>query len=362
MSKDYYRILGIEKNASKEEIKKAYKTLAKKYHPDLNKSSDASEKFKEINEAAAVLADDQKRAQYDQFGEAGEQFQGGGFSQGFDFSNMGFDFDDIFENFGGIFSGFGGGRRRGPKRGSDLRYDIEVSLEDASEGTNKTIVIPKYETCSQCSGSGAEGERGIKACSECGGSGAVRKHHRTPFGVVQMQTTCRKCRGAGEVIDVPCRSCGGAGRVEIEKKINVKIPAGVSTGTKLRIAGEGEAGMNNSQKGDLYLFITVSEHKIFRREGDDINIEVPVSFAVAALGGEIKVPTLKGDAVLKIPEGTQSETIFQMKGRGIPHLHGSGIGSQNVKITVEVPRKLSKKQKELLKEFEKSGKKGWFSS
>lgn len=357
MSKDYYKILGVEKGATKEEIKSAYKRLAKKYHPDINKDHDATEKFKEINEAAAVLSDDQKREQYDRFGTAGENF-----NQGFDFSNMGFDFDDIFENFGNIFSGFGFDREKhSARRGSDLRYDIEITLEEAAEGITKTVVLPKLDTCPECSGSGADSGSGVKTCPDCNGSGVMRRQQRTPFGIMQMQTTCRKCRGEGEIIEKPCGNCRGSGRIEVKKKIEVKIPAGVDNGTRLRVHGEGEAGEKGAEKGDLYIIINVKEHKIFRREGYDISIEVPISFSTAALGGVIKVPTLKGEAVLKIPEGTQSETVFQMKDKGIPHLHGYGIGSQNVKVTVEVPKKLTKKQKELLKEFDKNSKKGWFS-
>ncbi len=357
MSKDYYETLGVEKGASKEEIKKAYKKLAKKYHPDLNPDNpDSEHKFKEVNEAAAVLGDETKREQYDRFG-TNEGSQG----QGFDPSNMGFNFDDIFDQ---VFSGFGfGGARKSKKRrGDDLRYDITISLEEAAEGVEKEITLPKYDTCEDCKGTGADKHSKVVTCPDCNGSGVVRRQQRTPFGIVNLQSSCRKCQGEGETIEQPCSSCFGSGRREVNKKINAKIPAGVDNGMRLRIHGEGEAGEKGAETGDLYLFITVKEHKLFQREDYDINIEAPVSFITASLGGDIKVPTLKGEATLKIPAGTQSETIFQMKGKGIPHLDGYGSGSENVKVTIEVPKKLNKKQKDLLIELEKTfnKKKSWF--
>ncbi|MBT3304175.1 molecular chaperone DnaJ [Candidatus Woesearchaeota archaeon] len=353
MTNDYYETLGIEKGASKEEIKKAYKTLAKKYHPDINKESGSEEKFKEINEAAAVLGDDAKREQYDRFGTADNTGQG--FGGGFDFGGM--DFGDIFDQ---VFSGFGGGfggRKKQPRRGSDLRYDIEISLEEAAEGMEKEVTIPKLDTCDQCSGTGADEDSQVKTCSECGGSGVTNKQQRTPFGIVNMQTSCRKCHGEGETIEKPCIECHGTGRREVNKKVTIKIPPGVDNGNRLRVHGEGEAGEKGAETGDLYIFITVKEHKQFNREGYDINIEIPIRFGLATLGGEVEVPTLTGEATLKIPAGTQSETVFKMKGKGIPHLNGYGTGSENVKVTVQVPKKLNKKQKKLLEDFEKSIKK-----
>jgi molecular chaperone DnaJ len=358
MAKDYYKILGVEKNATKEEIKKAYKKLAKKYHPDLNKSSDATEKFKEINEAAAVLADDQKRTQYDQYGTTADQFKG---FEGFDFSDVmsdigsSFDFDSIFESFFG--GGFGARRRRGPRRGADLRYDLEITLEEAAKGATKHIVIPRLEQCTKCHGSGAESEADIVNCPECNGSGAQRRTQRTPFGIFSTTTTCGKCRGQGKYIKKECVVCDGTGVVKKTRKLEIKVPAGAEEGTNLRVVKEGEAGEKGAEAGDLYVIIYVKPHDIFERHGDDIYVKIHIPFTVAALGGEVEVPTLDEKAKLKIPAGTQNNTIFRMKGKGIPYLHGHGCGNENVEVIIEVPEKLSKRQKELLKEFEKESKK-----
>jgi len=365
MTKDYYKILGVEKTATKEEVKKAYKNLAKQYHPDLNKSPDATEKFKEINEAAAVLADDEKRSQYDQFGTAADF--GKGF-EGFDFSDFmssraGFDFDDIFESFFGGSNPFGARRRRGPRRGADLRYDMEITLEEAATGATKNIIVPRLESCSKCHGSGAESESDIVNCSDCNGSGVKRQTQRTPFGIFSTTATCGKCRGQGKYIKRDCQICDGTGVVKKTRKLEIKIPAGAEEETNLRVAGEGEAGEKGTSPGDLYIVIHVKEHETFERHGDDIYVKVPMPFAIAALGGEIEVPTLDGKAKLKIPAGTQNNTIFRMKGKGIPYLHGSGVGNENVEVVIEVPEKLTKRQKELLQEFEKEskGKKGIFN-
>ncbi|MBS3102789.1 molecular chaperone DnaJ [Candidatus Woesearchaeota archaeon] len=362
MAKDYYKILGVDKTATKEEIKKAYKNLAKQYHPDLNKDSSSAEKFKEINEAAAVLADDQKREQYDRFGTTAEQFRG---FEGFDFSDFmsdigGFDFDQVFESFFG--GGFGRRRRRGPSRGSDLRYDIEITLEEAAKGAAKQISIPKLMKCEKCNGRGAESEKDIVSCPDCSGSGVHRREQRTPFGIFATQTTCRKCRGQGTYIKKECANCDGTGVVRKTRKLEIKIPAGAEEETNLRIAGEGEAGEKGAEPGDLYIIIHVKQHGIFERHGDDIYTKANVPFAIAVLGGEIEVPTLDGKAKLKIPPGTQSNTVFRMKGKGIPYLHGSGQGDELIEVVIEVPEKLSKRQKELLKEFEKESehKKGFF--
>lgn len=358
--KDYYKTLGVGKNATKEEIKSAYKRLAKQYHPDLNKSHDAAEKFKEVNEAAAVLGDDQKRAQYDQFGTAGEQFRG---FEGFDFSDFmsdiggfGFDFDRIFENFFG--GGYGTGARR-RQRGSDLRYDLEIEMEDTAFGAAKTINVPRLEECEKCRGTGAESKSDIVACDECGGRGVSTRTQRTPFGLFSTTTTCRKCRGEGRYIKNACEECDGRGVVKKTRKIEVKIPAGAADGTNLRIQGEGGAGEKGSAPGDLYIVVHVKAHKIFERHGSDIYLKAPVSFATAALGGEIEVPTLKGKAALKIPAGTQSGTVFRMKGQGIPELHSRHVGDEHVEIFIAVPESLTKKQKQLLEDFEKEGKKGF---
>lgn len=357
MSKDYYDILGVSKNASKEEIKKAYKKLAKKHHPDLNKSAGSEAKFKEINEAASVLSDDQKRANYDRFGSEGVRHGSGG-SSGFPGGGFGgfgggdFDFDDIFSSvFGG---GFGGGRQRGPQRGSDLQYELEISLKEAAEGVTKTINIHKLDTCEKCNGTGARDPSDVVTCPTCNGSGTVKRVQRTPFGMFQSTAVCSDCRGAGKSVKHPCSKCNGQGRYERSKKISVNIPAGIDNGMRLRVSGEGEAG--DAGSGDLYVVIRVKPHPMFIRNGNDLLIDVRVSFTLAALGGEIKVPTLDGEAKLKIPAGSQPNTVFRMKGKGLPNMNGFGKGSEKVRMIVEIPNKLSKKQKELLNEFEDEGK------
>ena len=364
MAKDYYSILGVEKNATKEEIKKAYKRLAKKHHPDVNKEDGASEKFKEINEAAAVLGDDQKRSQYDQFGDADSFKKASGFG-GFDPRDFGsdftsFDFGDIFDRFfGGGGSPFGG-RKRQQSKGADLRYDLEITLEEAAFGTEKELSIPRNEKCPECNGSGAKDEKDIVTCPDCNGAGATRRTQRTPFGMFSTTATCRKCQGEGKYFKEECPACDGTGIVHKRRKLKVKIPKGSEEGTNLRITGEGEAGPRGAQQGDLYVVLHMKEHKTFERHGDDIYIKVPIPFTTATLGGEVEVPTLKGDAKLKIPEGTQTNTVFRMKGKGIPYLHGEGTGSELVEVIVDIPTKLTKKQKQLLKDFEKESKKKGF--
>lgn len=350
MSKDYYKILGVEKGASKEEIKKAYKKLAKKYHPDLNKdNSEAEKKFKEINEAASILTNEQKRSQYDQFGSEGMNsgFGGGGFGGGFE----GFDFNDIFSNiFGG---GFGSSRQRGPRRGADLRYDIEISLEEVFSGVEKKIKLVKEDTCDSCNG---EGGTDLGICETCGGSGATVTMKRTPFGVFQTQRVCPTCHGRGKSVKNTCTACGGSGHIEKEKTIKITIPEGIESGTKLRVSNEGEPGEPGAPKGDLYVIVFVKEHPIFEREGSDLYVDVPISFAQAAKGTTIEIPTIDGIADLKIPSGTQPGTILRMKGKGLPHMRAYSQGDQFVKIKVEVPTSLTKKQKELLDEFDKCSK------
>jgi molecular chaperone DnaJ len=343
LTKDYYDILGVSKDASKSEIKSAYKKLAKKYHPDLNKGSD--DKFKEINEAASVLTNDKKRSDYDQYGTAGESFSGAG----------DFDFGDIFESFEGFFGGgFGGGRGRSRAvRGSDLRYDIEISLEEAAFGTEKNITIPKMDNCGGCKGTGAEKGSDIESCDGCQGTGTKKKVTRTPFGMFQTQSTCRNCGGDGKVIKNKCKDCDGSGRVRVSKKINVTIPAGVDEDARLRLRGEGEAGVHGGGMGDLYVVISVNSHKHFIREGDDILLEVPIPFSLAALGGSIDVPTLDGKAKVKIPSGTQTHTMLRLKGKGIKNVNGYGQGDQHVRVIVSVPKSLNKKQKKMVEELGK---------
>ncbi|MBD3249127.1 molecular chaperone DnaJ [Candidatus Woesearchaeota archaeon] len=354
--KDYYKVLGVGKDATKEEIKKAYKKLAKKYHPDLNKDNpDAEQKFKELNEAASVLADDEKRQQYDQYGTTADNFSGGQGARGFNFEDMmgdfGFDFDSIFESF------FGGGRRtRSRKRGHDLRYDIEITLEEAFNGVDKTITVPRLETCPECDGKGAKSEDDVDECPECGGTGVMKRTQRTPFGLFTTQSPCRACHGQGTYVKNPCPGCSGEGRVEKTRKLEVKIPAGAETGTNLRLVGEGEAGEKNAGTGDLYVIVHVKDDKRFERHGDDLYIEIAITFPQAALGAEIDVPTIEGKASLKIPAGTQSGTVLRMRNKGMPNLHSSGRGDQLVKAVIQTPKKITKKQKDILKQFDKGNK------
>ncbi len=352
MSKDYYKILGVDKGATKEEIKKAYKKLAKKYHPDLNKESDAADKFKEINEAASVLGDEEKRAQYDRFGTA--DTSSGGFDyRNFSQGNFGadFDFGDIFDMFfGGGFSG----RGRRSYRGSDLRFDIQLTLEEVAEDIEKTVKLRRMETCPKCEGTGAKSDSDITTCNNCNGTGRVTRTKRTPFGMFQTTGTCHVCNGEGKIIKNPCTKCEGKGRVLNTAQIKINIPAGVEDGMRLRVVGEGEAGLKGGPSGDLYVVIHVKEHNVFERQGDDLYVEVPISFSQAALGDTIEVPTLNGKTKLKIPNGTQSHTIFRIKAKGIPHLNSYGKGDEKVKVVVQTPEKLNKEQKELLDEFQKA--------
>ncbi|MFH1257262.1 MAG: molecular chaperone DnaJ [Candidatus Diapherotrites archaeon] len=362
---DYYEILGLAKGASPEEVKRAYKDLAKKFHPDVNREAGAEDKFKEVLEAYTVLSDPQKRQQYDQFGFEGQHFGGAG---GFDFSDLfrggGMPFEDLFEGmgFGGtIFENlFGGERqRRGPVRGSDLRYDLELNFEEAVFGTEKEIDVPHIGVCDECNGSGAAEKASIVTCLQCGGRGVVERAQRTPFGVFSTRTTCGKCRGSGKVIKNPCKKCAGNGRVRARKKINVKIPAGIDSGFNLRLKGIGNADGESETPGDLYVVVFVKPSTRFRRDGADLFETVFVGFADAALGAEAEVPTLRGKAKLKVPAGTQTSTVFRMKGLGVKEF-GGRTGDLFVKVKVKVPEKLSRKEKELIEKLreEDAGKKG----
>ncbi len=346
MSKrDYYEVLGISKQASADEIKKAYRKLARQYHPDANPDNKAAEeKFKDAAEAYEVLSDPDKKANYDRFGHAGANGQGfGGGFEGADFGGLG----DIFD----MFFGGGGRRRQGPEKGSDLRVDMEISFEEAAFGLERDIKVPRTEECGTCGGSGAAPGTKSHACSACNGSGQVQVAQNTPFGRIVQTRTCDQCGGKGQIIEKPCSTCKAAGKVRKNKSIHVKIPAGVDNGTRVRMAGEGEPGILGGPKGDLYIYIHVKPHKFFRREGNDVTMEIPLGFAQAALGDEIEIDTLDGKAKLKIPEGTQSGTIFRLRGKGINDLHGYGRGDQMDLVKLITPTKLSEKEKSLLKEF-----------
>ncbi len=370
--RDYYEILGVEKKASADQIKAAYRKLAMQYHPDRNKAPDAEEKFKEISEAYAVLEDQTKRQQYDQYGHAGIDMR---YSQEDIFRGAAPDIEDILRDFGAggfgrggsIFDMFfgGGGRREGPRRGSDILYELSINLEDAAFGKSVELEVPRTETCDVCKGSGAKPGTSPKTCPACRGSGQVSRTQSTPFGRFMTTSTCGTCRGQGQIIESPCTACHGSGTVQRRRKLEVKIPPGVDTGSRLRVPGEGEAGGKGGPPGDLYVEIHVKPHNIFTRHENDIILEAAVSFTQAALGDEMIVPTLDGKAKMKIPPGTQNGHVFRLRGKGFPSLHISGKGDQLVKIRVEVPTKLNERQRQLLREFaeisgEKSKGKGIF--
>lgn len=356
--KDLYEVLGVEKGASDEEIKKAFRKLAIKYHPDKNPGDkEAEEKFKEINEAYQILSDPQKRAQYDQFGST--DFGAGGFEGaegfgGFDFSDFG-GFGDIFDSF------FGGGsstrrRRNAPTKGADLEYTLVLSFEEAMSGVEKEISVTRNEKCSKCGGSGAKEGTQPKTCDKCGGTGQMRIQRNTPLGSFMSMSTCDKCGGSGTIISEPCTECKGTGKVRKNRKIKVNIPAGIDTGNVIPIRGQGEDGTNGGPPGDLYVHIRVTPHKLFKRKGNDIYIDAKISFAKAALGTELKVPTIDGEVKYTVPPGTQPGTVFRLKGKGAPKVNGHGRGDQYVNIIVEIPKTLNNKQKEaLLMYMEASG-------
>lgn len=361
--RDYYEVLGVSKNASETEIKKAFRKLARKYHPDLNKDNpkEAEKKFKEVNEAYEVLSDAKKRAQYDQFGHAafsngsGGSGAGAGDFGGFGgfggFSDFG-DASDLGDIFGSFFGGGGrSSRRRGPQRGDDLRYNLEIDFEAAAFGKNVELTIPRTEECKKCHGTGAAEGTQPETCPKCNGSGQVQEVHNTPFGRMVNAHQCDRCGGTGKVIKKPCPACNGTGHTRVNRKISVKIPAGVDSNSRIRVSGGGEAGDRGGSPGDLYVYITVRPHKIFQREGNDVICEVPISFVQAALGDKIEVPTLDGRVEISVPAGVQSGTILRMKGKGIPRLRGSGRGDQHVRVKVLTPQKLTAKQKSLLQEF-----------
>lgn len=342
--RDYYEVLGVEKSAGSAELKKAYRRLAMKFHPDRNQDNpDAEKSFKEVKEAFEVLSDPQKRAAYDQYGHAGVRGQGGfGGGQG------GADFSDIFGDvFGDIFGG--GGRRGGQRvhRGDDLQYNLEISLEDAVAGKEVKLEIPSLAHCDTCDGSGAKPGTSPTTCSTCNGMGQVRMQQ----GFFSVQQTCPNCRGTGQMISDPCSDCHGRGRIRKEKTLSVKVPAGVDTGDRIRLSGEGEAGERGGPAGDLYVAIRVKPHKIFERDGSDLHCAMPIDMTMAALGGEIEVPTLDGKVSLKIPPGTQSEKMFRLRAKGVKSVHGGPVGDLLCRVKVETPVNLTAEQKELLEQF-----------
>jgi molecular chaperone DnaJ len=351
--RDYYAVLGVEKTANDTELKSAYRKLAMKYHPDRNPGDKAAEeKFKEAAEAYAILCDPEKRSLYDRFGHQGVSSAAGA-GAGFDpsvFSEFG-DFADILGNMFGFGDLFGANRRRGgPQRGSDLRYDLEIAFDEAARGTETTIQIPRQETCEACSGSGAAPGTSASVCSMCRGQGQVRRQQ----GFFTVAATCPQCRGIGRVISKPCQSCHGAGRVSRERKITVKIPPGIATGQQLRLQGEGESGSAGGPSGHLYVVVHVQEHEFFRRDGVNLFCEVPVNFTTLALGGEIQVPTLDGSETIKVAEGTQTGTTLRLRGKGMPEVNGRGRGDLFATVQVQIPKKLSKEQRQLMEQLAKA--------
>ena len=352
--RDYYEVLGVSKGASEDEIKKAYKKLARKYHPDMNPGDKvAEEKFKEVNEANEVLSDPQKKARYDQFGFAGVDPSYGAGGPGWGDGAAGFDFGDLGDIFGSFFGGgFGGARRRnGPQRGESIRTGITVDFIEAAFGCEKEISLERSEVCDTCRGSGCAPGSTPEVCPDCRGTGTVTQAQRTPFGVMQSQAPCGKCRGKGKIIHQPCPDCQGSGRARKRKTIKVSIPAGIDAGQTISLRGQGHAGKNGGDKGDLLVTVNVRPHELFRREGTAVFCEAPITFSQAVLGAELEIPTIDGKVKYTIPEGTQSGTVFRLRGKGIPVLNGRGRGDQYVTVSIETPRGLNKEQKEALRRF-----------
>ena len=354
--RDYYEVLGVSRGASEDEIKKAYKKMARKYHPDLNPGDKtAEEKFKEVNEAYEVLSNPDKKARYDQYGHAGVDpnfgaggFGGGGFDGGFDFGDLG----DIFGSFFG--GGFGGGRRtnpNAPQRGESIRMSIAISFEEAAFGCEKEVTVERYETCDTCHGNGCAPGTSPEVCPDCHGTGTVQVRRQTPMGVFATSAPCTKCGGKGRIIHQPCKDCRGSGMVRKKKTIQASIPAGIDNGQTISIRGQGNAGKNGGPAGDLLITITVRPHELFRREGTSVLCEAPITFTQAVLGAELEIPTIDGKVKYTLPEGTQSGTTFRLKGKGIPSINGRGRGDQYVTVYIETPKNLNREQKEALKKF-----------
>ena len=369
--RDYYEVLGISKTATADEIKSAYRKLAKKYHPDLNPGDKAAEeKFKEIGEAYEILSDADKRARYDQFGHAGvdPNYGAGGYGGGFG----GVDLNDLFDDLGDLF-GMGGGRRRAnpnaPRRGGDIRVSLALSFMEAVHGCTKTVSVNRQDVCAECGGSGAAKGTSPDTCPDCHGSGYVTVQQRTPFGVMQSSQPCTRCGGKGKIIKSPCPKCHGSGKTSSAKRVEVNIPAGIDDDQSLRLQGLGDAGVNGGPSGDLIVIVTVRPDAMFERDRFDVHVTVPITYSQAVLGAEIEVPTIDGKVRYDVPEGTQSGTMFRLRGKGIQYVRGRGRGDQYVQVVVEIPKKLTKAQREALKKFEETLKddnyeqrKGFFKS
>ncbi len=354
--RDYYEVLGLSKGASDDEIKKAYRKLAKENHPDLHPGDKAcEERFKEIGEAYEILSDPDKKARYDQYGHAAfdpNSGFGGGFGGFGDFGDLG----DILGNIFGGF-GFGGGStrsRNAPQKGENLRVRLSIAFEEAAFGCSKEITVPRIEDCEDCGGTGCKPGTSAETCPDCGGAGEVRVQQRTPFGVMASTTACRRCGGSGKLVKDPCPKCGGKGKVRRQRTISVNIPAGIDDGQTISLRGQGHAGVNGGPGGDLLITISVKAHPLFERDGSSILLEMPISFVQAALGAEVEVPTLDGKVKYTIPEGTQTGTTFRLRGKGVPYLNGSSRGDQYVTVNIETPKNLNKEQKELLRKFGES--------
>lgn len=360
--RDYYEVLGVSKNASDDEIKSAYRKLAKKYHPDLNPGDKkAEESFKEVGEAYEVLSDSEKKARYDQFGHAGvdpNYGAGGGFG-GFGGGFGGVDLNDILGDlFGGGFGGFGGSSRRAnpnaPRKGADIRVSMVLTFMEAVHGCQKVVNINSQDTCSACGGTGAEKGTSPETCAECHGSGFVSVQQRTPFGVMQSSQPCPRCSGKGKIIKTPCKQCHGSGKKSTSKKVEISVPAGIDDDQNLRVQGKGDAGVNGGPHGDLIVIVTVRPDPIFERDRYDVHVTVPITYSQAVLGDDIVVPTVDGKVQYTVPEGTQSGTTFRLRGKGIQYVNGRGRGDQYVHVEVEIPKKLTKTQREALKHFEET--------
>ena len=356
--RDYYEVLGINKSASEDEIKKAYKKLARKYHPDMNPGDkEAEEKFKEINEANEVLSDPTKKARYDQFGFAGvdPNYGAGGGGWGGGAGGAGFDFGDLGDIFGSFFGGgFGGGtqqRRNGPQRGESIRMSVSVSFTEAAFGCEKDVTLERSEECPVCHGSGCAEGTTPEICPDCRGSGTVQVRRQTPMGVFATTSTCPKCGGQGKIIHQPCSDCRGSGRAHKRRTVKISIPAGIDNGQTISLRGQGHAGKNGGPNGDLLITVMIKPHDLFRREGTSVFCEAPITFTQAVLGAELEIPTIDGKVKYAIPEGTQTGTVFRLRGKGIPVLNGRGRGDQYVTVTIETPRNLSKEQKDALRKF-----------